>query len=204
MACSGIIGGRNCSMNWLEDLLIVAGISLDIFAAMECQGSLVARIDKIHLSLISILTAVIQLLALYFGHFLSHLYCLKFPKTDELILGQMIAMLIFLGLGVRLIVKAIRNEHVEEHLEKSLGTRRFVRMAVVSSIYTVMAGIAFGFLGTSLAAILIMIVVFTVVVVAGGMYTGYRLGFTFKTTVYVAGGVLLLVAAADVLIRRIL
>ncbi len=28
-------------MNWLENLLIVAGISLDIFAGMECQGSLV-------------------------------------------------------------------------------------------------------------------------------------------------------------------
>lgn len=33
-------------MNALENLLIIAGISLDIFAAMECQGSLVAKIDK--------------------------------------------------------------------------------------------------------------------------------------------------------------
>ena len=30
-------------MNALENLLIIAGISLDIFAAMECQGSLVAK-----------------------------------------------------------------------------------------------------------------------------------------------------------------
>ena len=29
-------------MNALENLLIIAGISLDIFAAMECQGSLVS------------------------------------------------------------------------------------------------------------------------------------------------------------------
>ena len=191
-------------MSWMEDLLIVLGISLDIFAAMECQGSLVARIDKRHLSLICVLTAAVQLLALYFGHFLSNLYCLKYPKTDELILGQVIAMLIFLGLGVRLIVKAIRNEHVEEHLEKNPGIRRFIRMAAVSSIYTILAGIAFGFLGTNLAAILVMIVVLTVIVVAGGMYTGYRLGFTSKSTVYVIGAVLLFLAAGDVLVRRIL
>ena len=191
-------------MSWMEDLLIVLGISLDIFAAMECQGSLVARIDKRHLSLICVLTAAVQLLALYFGHFLSSLYCLKYPKTDELILGQVIAMLIFLGLGVRLIVKAIRNEHVEEHLEKNPGIRRFIRMAAVSSIYTILAGIAFGFLGTNLAAILVMIVVLTVIVVAGGMYTGYRLGFTSKSTVYVIGAVLLFLAAGDVLVRRIL
>lgn len=191
-------------MNWIEDLLIVLGISLDIFAEMECQGSLVARINKKHLSLICVLTAAIQLLALYLGHLLSSLYCRKYPKTDEQVLGQVISMLICLGLGVRLIVKAIRNEHLEEHLEKNPGIRRFVRMASVSSIYTVMAGIAFGFLGTNLAAILIMIVVLTVIVVAAGMYTGYRLGFASKSTVYVIGAALLLAAAADVLIRRIL
>ena len=191
-------------MNWIEDLLIVLGISLDIFAEMECQGSLVARINKKHLSLICVLTAAIQLLALYLGHLLSSLYCRKYPKTDEQVLGQVISMLICLGLGVRLIVKAIRNEHLEEHLEKNPGIRRFVRMASVSSIYTVMAGIAFGFLGTNLAAILIMIVVLTVIVVTAGMYTGYRLGFASKSTVYVIGAALLLAAAADVLIRRIL
>ncbi|MGN0413904.1 MAG: manganese efflux pump [Agathobacter sp.] len=191
-------------MNWIEDLLIVLGISLDIFAEMECQGSLVARINKKHLSLICVLTAAIQLLALYLGHLLSSLYCRKYPKTDEQVLGQVISMLICLGLGVRLIVKAIRNEHLEEHLEKNPGIRRFVRMASVSSIYTVMAGIAFGFLGTNLAAILIMIVVLTVIVVAAGMYTGYRLGFASKSTVYVIGAALLLAAAVDVLIRRIL
>ena len=29
-------------MNWIENVLIIAGVSLDIFAAMECQGALVA------------------------------------------------------------------------------------------------------------------------------------------------------------------
>ncbi|MCI7322988.1 MAG: manganese efflux pump [Lachnospiraceae bacterium] len=191
-------------MNWIEDLLIVLGISLDIFAAMECQGSLVAHIDKRHLSFICLLTAAIQLCALYFGHFLSYLYCLKHPKTDELILGRMIAMLIFMGLGVRLIVKAIRNEHVEEHLERNPGIRRFVRMASVSSIYTIMAGIAFGFLGTNLAVILVMIVVLTVIVAVGGMYTGFRLGMTWRSMVYVMGAVLLFAAAVDVLVRKVL
>ena len=38
-------------MNWIENLLILVGISLDIFAGMECQGSLVAKIDKKHLTL---------------------------------------------------------------------------------------------------------------------------------------------------------
>ena len=33
-------------MGWIEYLLIVAGSSLEIFVAMECQGSLVQKINK--------------------------------------------------------------------------------------------------------------------------------------------------------------
>ena len=48
-------------MNWIENVLIIAGVSLDIFAAMECQGALVAKVDKKQLSVICALIAVWQL-----------------------------------------------------------------------------------------------------------------------------------------------
>ena len=58
-------------MNWIENLLILVGISLDIFASMECQGSLVAKIDKKHLTLVCGLIAIWQLAALYIGNVLA-------------------------------------------------------------------------------------------------------------------------------------
>ncbi len=191
-------------MNWVENLLIVAGISLDIFGAMECQGSLVNKVNKKLLSGICVLMAVCQLIALFLGHFLSDLFCKSHPMSDERFLGEILAMVIFFGLGIRLIVKAIRNERVEEHLETNLGIHRFVRLATVSSLYTVLAGIAFGFVGTNLVAILIMIVVITIAFVIGGMYTGYHMGFTSKTTVYTVGAILLWIAGLDVLLQRVL
>ena len=103
-------------------------------------------------------------------------------------------------LGIRLMVKAIRNEHVEEHLEHHLGIRRFVRMACISGIYTLLTGIAFGFLETNVLMILIMIVVCTVAFVIAG----YRVGYEAKTKVYIVGALLLWVAGLDVLIGRIL
>lgn len=191
-------------MNWIENLLIVAGISLDIFGAMECQGSLVNKVNKKLLSGICVLMSVCQLIALFLGHFLSDLFCKSHPMSDERFLGEILAMVIFFGLGIRLIVKAIRNERVEEHLETNLGIHRFVRLATVSSLYTVLAGIAFGFVGTNLVAILIMIVVITIAFVIGGMYTGYHMGFTSKTTVYTVGAILLWIAGIDVLLQRVL
>lgn len=197
-----MVGGKR--MNWMENLLIIAGVSLDIFAAMECQGSLVAKINKKNLTVICGIVALAQLITLYLGHFLSSLFCHYRSVPDEKLLGQIISMVIFMILGIRLMVKAIRNEHVEEHLEHNLGIQRFVRMACISGIYTLLTGIAFGFLETNVLMILIMIVVCTVAFVIGGIYTGYRVGYEAKTKVYIVGALLLWVAGLDVLIGRIL
>lgn len=197
-----MVGGKR--MDWMENLLIIAGVSLDIFAAMECQGSLVAKINKKNLTVICGIVALAQLITLYLGHFLSSLFCRYRSVPDEKLLGQIISMVIFMILGIRLMVKAIRNEHVEEHLEHHLGIRRFVRMACISGIYTLLSGIAFGFLETNVLMILIMIVVCTVAFVIGGIYTGYRVGYEAKTKVYIVGALLLWVAGLDVLFGRIL
>ena len=133
-------------MNWIENLLILVGISLDIFAGMECQGSLVAKIDKKHLTLVCGLIAIWQLAALYIGNVLAGLLYINDLARNERFIGTVIAAVIFFCLGVRLIVKAIKNERVNEHREENLGFKRFWRMAAVTSIYTLLTGIAFGFL----------------------------------------------------------
>ena len=192
-------------MNWIENLLILAGISLDIFAAMECQGSLVAKIDKVHLSILCILIAMWQMAALFIGNYISVLlYSYSgHIANDGKFMGFVLATAIFFGLGVRLIVKAIRNERVYEKREENLGFKRFLRMAAITSVYTLLTGVAFGFLQTNLLRILIMIVCCTIVVVVAGMYTGYRLGFVHKTKAYIGGAVLLWIAGVDVIVRYI-
>ena len=191
-------------MNWMENLLIIAGVSLDIFAAMECQGSLVKKINKKQLSAICVVIVIGQLIGLFLGYFLSDLFCRKYAVANEKMLGEIIAMLIFFTLGIRLITKAIRNERIEERLENNLGIKRFVQMTARTGIYTILVGIAFGFLGTNTVLLLIMMIVFTIAFVIGGMYTGYHMGFDSKTMVYAVGAVLLWISGFDVLLRRVL
>ena len=182
-------------MNWIENLLILVGISLDIFAGMECQGSLVAKIDKKHLTLVCGLIAIWQLAALYIGNVLAGLLYINDLARNERFIGTVIAAVIFFCLGVRLIVKAIKNER------ENLGFKRFWRMAAVTSIYALLTGIAFGFLGTNLTVILIMIVCLTIAVVIMGTYTGYHFGFEHKRKAYVGGAILLWIAGFDVVFR---
>lgn len=191
-------------MNWIENVLIIAGISLDIFAAMECQGSLVAKVDKKQLALICGLVAAWQLAAMALGSHLSILLYQNELARDEKFVGLVIAAVIFFGLGTRLIVKAVRNERINERREETMEWKRFLRMAAVTSIYTLLAGIAFGFLGAKLSVILITIVSLTIAVVITGMYTGYHFGFVHKTKAYIGGAVLLWIAGIDVIVRHIM
>ena len=154
-------------MNALENLLIIAGISLDIFAAMECQGSLVAKIDKKQLVKLCALIAAWQMAALFVGSYLSGLL--------------------------------YRNT-----ITHKLGWKQLLAIAAVTSIYTLLTGIAFGFLGTNLLVMILMIAGLTIAVVVTGIYTGYHLGFEHKTKAYIAGAILLWIAGIDVIVRHIL
>ena len=78
-------------MNALENLLIIAGISLDIFAAMECQGSLVAKIDKKQLVKLCALIAAWQMAALFVGSYLSGLLYRNTITHNEKVTGFVIA-----------------------------------------------------------------------------------------------------------------
>ena len=79
---------------------------------MECQGSLVAKIDKKHLTLVCGLIVIWQLAALYIGNVLAGLLYINDLARNERFIGTVIAAVIFFCLGVRLIVKAIKNERV--------------------------------------------------------------------------------------------
>lgn len=191
-------------MNWIENVLILAGISLDVFATMECQGSLVARIDKKQLTVICGLMAIWQIAALTLGYYLSVLLYRNELAHDENFVGLVIAAVIFFGLGVRLLVKAVRNERVMERREDGFDIRRFLRMAIVTSFYSLFAGIAFGFLGTNVCRMLALGVLLTIAFVIFGMYTGYHFGFEHKTKAYIGGAVLLCFAGIDVIMRYII
>ena len=171
-------------MGWIEYLLIVAGSSLEIFVAMECQGSLIQKVNKKQLTAICFIVAVCQLLAMYIGYFLSSFLNGKYSVKDEALLGEIISIGILIGLGIRLIGKALR-------------------IAGITALYTVLAGIAFGFLGTGLFTIMIMVALLTVICIVAGIYTGYHFGFEQKTKVYIVGAILFWAAGIDVIVRLV-
>lgn len=191
-------------MSWLEELLIMAGATLDIFASMECQGAVVYRVNKKKLCTACVLLVVFQLAAISAGYGLSDRFCRRYQMPNEAVLGEMAAAAIFFLLGIRLMKKALKKERLEERLQTQPDVQRILGMAAVSGFYMLLAGIALGFLHTDILIVLMMLTVLTVVFAVAGMYVGYRLGFAPKPKVYAAAAVLLWAAGIDVLVRSVM
>ena len=184
-------------MNWIETLIIVCGLSMDVFASVECQGAMLAKIRTKQLVLVTLLVSVWQVIVLYLGNLGADLLCKYDIKESQVILGEVISVAVFLCLGIRLLIKAWKNDRIDERREENLGVHKFVRICAVTSFYTFLTGAAFGFLGTSLLSLILVGIILTVVCVVGGAYVGYHFGYEQKTKVYLIGGILLLIGGAD-------
>ncbi|MGN0484683.1 MAG: manganese efflux pump MntP family protein [Lachnospiraceae bacterium] len=189
-------------MDWWEVLLITIGISLDIFAATECEGALTARVEKKSLFLITLAIGATQVGALFIGAFLAGMV---YPSksTDKRLVLVLVELILF-AVGVRMIRKAIKNERIMEHRVERVELKRMFHMIAMTSVNTICIGAAFAFMGTDLLLILSMIAAVTVAVVILGTYTGYHFGYEQKSKAYAIGGGILLAAGVDVVIKQIL
>ncbi len=190
-------------MNTIEELIVILGISFDVFAVMECHGSLIAKVDKKQLAIFCSLLMLGQAVSLGTGNFISQLLCKDKIDIHEAFLGQIVAAVVFLCLGIRLLLKAWRNERVIERREDKLNLPEIAKFYVRTILFTLLTGLAFGLLQSSAAALLAMILTLTVAVTVLGVYTGYHLGFEHKIKAYLAGGILLLIGGMDVILRYI-
>ncbi len=192
-------------MNWLENLLIIGGISFDVFAAMESQGSLVAKIAKKELFFSSLLACFWQTVSFFAGYVLSGILIRRDRIAEnEQIIGTGIAVIIFAGLGVHLMIKAIRNEKIPEHREACFDQKKILQKIAGTGVYTLLAGIAFGLVFPSnMAFSLAMLAVMSVLAVVGGVYTGYHFGMKQRRKAYALGAALLWLVGADLLLWRV-
>lgn len=191
-------------MNYLQGILIVAGISLDLLATMEVEGAKLGEIRRKTLLLNSLLITGLQLGFFFGGYYICHYIdqIEVFANEKTAWLGEVIAFLVFALLGVRLYVKAIRHEFVDERRE-TISRKTYVRIILVTTIYTLFAGCATGFLEFPPLFLLITIIICSIIVVFAGVYMGYMFGFRAKTVFYAIGAAVLWAAGVNILYHLI-
>ena len=190
-------------MNTLENILIIAGISLDVFASMEIQGAMLQKVNKKTLLVVSTIVSLLQLMFFIGGYGAGYGIDRAGVWRNASWVGYIIDTIIFALLGARLIVKGIRREFVDE-TRSVITVKQYAKIIAVTTVYTLFAGCAYGLVGTHVIIMLALIVLFSFIVVISGLYAGYHFGFEGKTVVYVVGGIILWVAGAEILITNVL
>lgn len=190
-------------MSWIENILIILGISLDTYATMEVEGAMLAEVKKKQLVITCALVALLQLIFYFGGYFI----CSELDK-HELIprssdIGYIVAAVVFAMLGIRLIVKAIKREIVHEKRKDGLKVREYIKIVVVTSFYTLVAGGACGLVETSVAMMAVVIIVLSILAVIAGIYTGLHFGIETKTGTYVMGAIVLWIVGVEVLLVHV-
>ena len=186
-------------MNWLGNLLIIVGISFDVYAAMEVRGAMLAKIKPKILILTSLLFTLIQSIFFFGGYFITYEMVMHNEVKNADSLGCEMAAVIFFVLAARLLHKALKHEEIEEKCEE-MSIKMYARIILAGAMYTLIAGLACGLIGTNhqlpqyIIMMLLFIICTTIVVVSAGIYTGYRFGFSSKPKFYITGTVLLAIA----------
>ncbi|MCR4694326.1 MAG: manganese efflux pump MntP family protein [Pseudobutyrivibrio sp.] len=191
-------------MNWIENLFIIAGVTFDIFATMEIQGSMIPQIKKRNIIIAFIVVAVLENIFFFGGYAVCYLLAQNGYIATPEEYGKIIAVVALFLLGGRLVIKAIKQEFVNERRRDGLRVWDYIKFVIVSSIYTAVAGIVCGLVGASVFSVLAIIVVVSFVMVFGGLYTGLHYGFEKKTIAYVLGAISLWGVAAEILVHKIL
>ena len=190
-------------MNTLENILIIAGISLDVFASMEIQGAMLQKVNKKTLLVVSTIVSLLQLMFFFGGYAAGYGIDRAGVWRNASWVGYILDTIIFALLGARLIVKGIRREFVDE-TRSVITVKQYAKIIAVTTVYTLFAGCAYGLVGTHVIIMLALIVLFSFIVVISGLYAGSHFGFEGKTVVYVVGGIILWVAGAEILITNVL
>ena len=150
-------------MNLIENLLMFAGISFEVFAVMEIQGAKVPVVKKDKLVRIAIVTVLFQLAFFASGYEISKLFGDKF-LDDKMYVAHIIAALIYLALAVRLGIKAIKRETVFEH-RCEMVVKDYIKIIALVAIYTFFVGAASGLVETNILVMVIIIAVFSILAV---------------------------------------
>lgn len=181
--------------------LTAIGFSMDIYAAVTCQGAMLASIKKRKVLAVGGIFCIGQMLSFLVGYLSARalLKSSQLTHVNEFVLW--IAGILFVAAGGRMLWRGIRDVDITEHLIAGVSIKEEIETSLKYSLNGLLGGIACGFCGMTFWQMLVSIVILTILMVILGYYSGFRLGTAPRKKAYLAGGCLLVIAGAVVIMQ---
>ncbi len=186
-----------------EIIMIAIGLSLEIFAIVVCKGAVFSQIRKKTLFELIMIFASWQLVTVIIGNMLVQVLDITLSGSNEhgKMLLQILSILIFGAIAIRMLNNAHKNEDIVESREDSIKLNNILQISSIVGLNGFVAGVGFGFMETNVFLQLIILASVSVLAVIAGIYVGFNYGYRPKTKGYLLGGLILLITDIVLSIR---
>lgn len=184
-------------MTLLNLFLIAVGLSMDAFAVSVCKGLAVEKAPLKKAMLAGIWFGSFQGLMPLAGYLLGSRFEQYITSIDHWITFILLALI-----GGNMIKEAFSAN--EEETSGTMYFKEMFLLAVATSIDALAVGITFAFLQVNILSAVSLIGVTTFVLSTVGVKVGNLFGSRYKSRAELAGGILLILMGANILLDHLL
>ena len=180
-------------MSFLDIFLIGVALSMDAFAVSVCKGLSVKKAGVKHVLTVGVYFGGFQALMPMLGFLLGYKFESFITNIDHWIAFVLLAII-----GGNMIRK---DEDDKENDDFSF--RAMLPLAVATSIDALAVGISFAFLGVDIVTAALLIGATTFVLSGAGIFVGNIFGSKYKSKAELAGGIVLILIGAKILLEHL-
>ena len=184
-------------MSIIEIALIGVGLAMDAFAVSICKGLAMRRMNYKKAIIIAAFFGVFQALMPALGYVLGTTFANKIAAIDHWIAFILLALI-----GANMIKEALSSDD-DECQDDSLRLGDLIMLSIATSIDALAVGITFAFFNVSLLLSVSMIGIITFIICVIGVKVGNVFGEKYKSKAELAGGLILIVMGAKILIEHL-
>ena len=184
-------------MSIIEIALIGVGLAMDAFAVSICKGLAMRRMNYKKAIIIAAFFGVFQALMPALGYVLGTTFANKIAAIDHWIAFILLALS-----GANMIKEALSSDD-DECQDDSLRLGDLIMLSIATSIDALAVGITFAFFNVSLLLSVSMIGIITFIICVIGVKVGNVFGEKYKSKAELAGGLILIVMGAKILIDHL-
>ncbi len=186
-------------MSLFELFLIAVGLSMDAFAVAICKGLATGRVKLGQMVIVGLWFGIFQALMPLIGYLLGVNFSTLIQSVDH-----WIAFILLSLIGANMIREALGgDEECCNEEDSSYSIRAMLPLAIATSIDALAVGVSFAFLSVDIVPAVSFIGVCTFILSVFGVKIGSVFGLRFKKKAEIAGGVILILMGAKILLEHL-
>lgn len=173
------------------------GLSMDAFAVSVCKGLQMQKLNVKQTFIICLFFGGFQAIMPYLGWAAAVNFKEMIESYDHWIAFALLAFI-----GIKMIVESFKAEDLHDD-ENAFSKKEIFILAIATSIDALAVGIAFALDGIKILPAIMVIGITTFVLSGIGVILGHRFGAVYKNKAELAGGIILVLIGAKILLEHL-